>query len=248
MSSFPPALLVEGRRLPGTAETFKRLVRALDVQPGERVLLVGAGEGAVLKALAREAGAQVTALEWDAKLVAACEARVRDESLSGRVTVRQGDPLTLPAQSFEVVLFETLPPAGELTPYASKVRDLLATNGRLGMTLPVAVGLATPAAVGSHWTAQLGRPLVRPAALLGQLERAGFEPQWAETFSDDVMAEYYRRLEDALGSADKALADASRAAIELFRSGPGRAGASYAMLVARRREPGEKPPPARTAG
>lgn len=248
MSSFPQALVVEGRRLPGTPETFKRLLKALDLQPGERVLLVGAGDGSVLKVLARELGAQVTALEWEPKLVAAAEARVRDESLAGRVTVRQGDPLTQPSQSFEAVLMESLPPPGELTPYAAKLRDLLVVNGRLGLTLPVAVGLSTPPAVSSFWSAELGQPLVRPAALLGQLERAGFEPQWVESLADDVMVEHYRRLEEALSGAEPAVADQARAALELFRSGPGRTGASYAMLVARRREPGEKPPPARTAG
>lgn len=247
MSSFPAALLVEGRRLPGTPETFRRLLRALEVQPGHRVLLMGSGEGLLFRTLAHEAGAQLTALEWHAPYVAACEARVREESLSGRVTVRQGELGAVAGQSFEAIVVETLPPAGPLTPFAAQLRELLAPNGRLGMTLPAAVGLNTAEAVAKFWSDALGMPLARPVALLSQIERAGFEPQWAETLSDELMAEHCRLLGEAAAGAEAKLAERARAEVELFK-GAGRAGSSYAMLVARRREPGEKPPPARTAG
>ena len=248
MSNFPPALLVEGRRVPGSLEALKRLVRALDVQPGERVLLLGAGDGTSLRVLARDAGANVTAVEWDPKLVAALEARVRDEALSGRVTVRQGDGSGLPSQGFESVLVDTLPPPGSLTDFTAKLRELLVVNGRLGITLPVAVGLTTQEPVQAFWSGELGTPLQRPAATLGLIEKSGYEPQWAESLSDELMAEYYRLLDEQAQNAEPAVAERAKKAIELFRTGPGRTGASHAMLVARRREPGEKPPPARTAG
>ena len=248
MGSFPPALLVEGRRVPGSGEALRRLIKALDVQPGERVLVVGAGDGSVLRALARDAGAQVTALEWEPKRVSACETRVRDEALSGRVTVRQGEPSSLGDQRYETILLDSLPPPGPVGPFAAKLREALVVNGRLGLTLPVAVGLSTAEPVSAYWSGVLGMPLLRPAALLGHLEQAGLEPQWAEALSEELMAEHYRQVEEQLPEADAAVGERLRAAVELFRAGPGRTGASYAMLALRRREPGEKPPPARTAG
>src|SRR4051812_20422590 len=114
----PPSLLVQGRRLPGNGETIRRMLRAVDLQPGERVLLVGAAEGEGLKLLAREFGAQVTALEWEPRLAAALEAKVREESLAGRVAVRQVELDSLPKASFDVVVLETLPPSGEIVPFA----------------------------------------------------------------------------------------------------------------------------------
>jgi len=247
MPSFSPALLVEGRRLPGTPETLRRLIRALDVQPGERVLLIGGGGGTAFPLLANEARAKVTALEWEPGFVAACEARARDASLAGKVVVHQGDLTAVQGQSFESVLLDALPPHGELSAFAGQVRELLVANGRLGMTLPAAIGLNTAPEVAAFWAEELGMPLARPVALLSLLERAGFEPQWAEALADEVLTEHYRLLGDALGTAEAKLADRARAAIEHFK-GAGRTGSSYAMLVARRREPGEKPPPARTAG
>ena len=248
MPTFPPALLVDGRRLPGNADTFRRLVKALDVQPGERVALLGASDAASLKILGREFGAQVTAVEWEPALLAAAQTRVRDENLSGRVTVRSGGPADLPRAGFDVVIVESMPPLGPLTPFAAELREHLALNGRLGLTLPAAVGLTTAAPVAEHWAKQQGAPLFRPQALLGQLEQAGFEPQWAEALSDEVLAEHYRLAEDSLAGADPQVAASWKDAIALFKSGPGRTGSSFVMLTGRRREPGEKPPAARTSG
>lgn len=249
MLTFPPALLVDGRRLPGNADTFRRLLRALDVQPGERVLLLGAADGAALKVLGREFGAQVTAVEWDPGLAAAAEARIREENLSGRVTLRTGAPADLPKAGFEVVLVESLLPPGPLTAIAAQLREHLGPNGRLGLTLPAAVGLSTAPAVLAHWEKLLGAPLVRPWALLGQLEKAGFEPQWAEALSEEVLAEHYRLAEERLQGQSGDGAAQLQQLVELFkRSGGGRSGSAFVMLTGRRREPGEKPPPARTSG
>ena len=248
MPTFPPALLVDGRRLPGNADTFRRLVKALDVQPGERVALLGAADGASLKILGREFGAQVTAVEWEPALLSAAEARVREENLSGRVTLRSGGPAELPRAGFDVVIVESMPPPGPLTPFAAELRELLALNGRLGLTLPAAVGLSTAAPVADHWARQQGAPLVRPQAMLGQLEQAGFEPQWAEALSDEVLAEHYRLAAGVVATADAARAAPLKDAIALFTEGPGRTGSAFVMIVGRRREPGEKPPAARTSG
>lgn len=245
---YPTALPILGRRLPGNAEAFRRLLRAVDLQAGERVALVGAADGETARVLARECGAQVTALEWEGPLFAALENRIRTEALAGRVTAKLGDFDQLPPGNFEAVLLETLPPKGELTPFLSRLRGLLGLNGRLALTLPASVGLSTAAPVSAFWTEELGFPFSRPAALMEQLERAGLEPLWAEALSEDQLAEHYRLLEERLASADPTFAERQRLAIDLFRNQGGRRGCSFVMLAGRRREPGEKPPAARTQG
>ena len=94
------------------------MVRAADVQPGERVLLVGAGEGECLKVLTRDFGAVVTALEWEPAFVAALENRVREDALAGKVTVRQGDLSHAGKSSFEVVIFDSWVPPKDLTAFS----------------------------------------------------------------------------------------------------------------------------------
>ncbi len=193
--SYPTAVTVLGRRLPGDADTFRRLVRAVDLQAGERVALVGAAEGETAKILAREAGAQVTALEWDPPLFGALEARIRNDGLAGRVTAKLGDVETLPAGNFEAVIGDTLPPVGDLLPFLERLRRLLGLNGRLALALPASVGLGAAAPVAAFWAEETGFPFSRPAALLGALEQARFEPLWAEALSEDQLTEYYRVLE-----------------------------------------------------
>ena len=246
--SYPTAVTVLGRRLPGDADTFRRMVRAVDLQAGERVALLGAAEGETAKILAREAGAQVTALEWDLPLYGALEARIRTEGLAGRVTARQVDIEAMPAGNFEAVIVETLPPRGDLLTFLEHLRRLLGLNGRLALVLPASVGLGVAAPVAAFWSEELGFPFARPATLMSLLEQARFEPLWAESLNEDQVAEYYRVLETRLPQADPAYAERQRVAIDLFRNQGGRRCSTFVMLAARRREPGEKPPMARTPG
>lgn len=246
--SFPPALMVEGRRLPVDGVLFRRLARAVDLQAGERVVLVGAGAGHALPLLAQEFGAQVVALEWETVLQDALQARIRDDGLTGRVAVRGAGLAGLPEGNFEVVLLDAPPPPGPLTGLAAALRPLLGPNGRIGLTFPCAVGVATSEAVQTHWSAQTGQPLARPWTLLAQLERAGFDPQWAESIDPGVLEGWYGRLEGQLGTMADVPAELgarARSEIELWRHLGGRTGFSYAMLAARRREPDEKPAPSR---
>lgn len=78
-------------------------LRSMDARPGRSVLDVGAGPGGAAIALARE-GADVTAVDLSAGMVA--HARARSEDLGLRVSVRQMDALNLefPDRSFDAAL------------------------------------------------------------------------------------------------------------------------------------------------
>jgi hypothetical protein len=93
------------------------------------------------------------------------------------------------------------------------------------------------------WEQKMGAPLLLPGECLQAIEREGCEPQTAEVLDDAALNAHYRELEQSLRSdEDDARAAALREEVALFRSQGGRSSASFAVLVARRREPGERPP------
>jgi hypothetical protein len=100
------------------------------------------------------------------------------------------------------------------------------------------------------WEARLGESLLLPRELLQALEKSGFEPEGVETLSDAELVEHYRLLEARLAGVPPADSQARmlREEIELFRSQAGKASVTYAMVMGRRKEPGEKPPASRDRG
>ena len=104
-----------------------RMTELLAVQPGDRVLEIGAGSGyqaAILASL----GAQVTSLERHPDLAATARARLQDLGLADLVEVRVtdgslGDPAGAPYDGIIVTAAAPAIPAG--------LRDQLADGGRL---------------------------------------------------------------------------------------------------------------------
>jgi hypothetical protein len=221
----------------------------MDVQAGERLLWVGAGAGVGLPLLARELGAQVTALEWDPQLSSKLDALVREEAMRGRVTVRQDGLDGLPQQGFELIWVDTLPPPHGLSQLVGQLRGLLAVNGRLGMTLPALVGLTRIEELVEYWESVVGLPMGRPGQLLSLVEKQGFEPLWTEDLGQDIVQPYLAELKQALQVQKPALQPNVQTWVDaVSRAQSHASGFTYAMLAARRREPNEKPPQARTQG
>ena len=79
-----------------------RIVGAYPVE-GRRVLEIGPGRG-VLTAALLEAGAAVTAIEYDRRLVEQLEVRFADAIADGRLTLVQGDAARCPWPEFELMV------------------------------------------------------------------------------------------------------------------------------------------------
>jgi hypothetical protein len=94
-----------------------------------------------------------------------------------------------------------------------------------------------------------GEQLRTPSDLALALEQAGYEPLSAEAYSDALMDEWYRYVEQALsglpGPDGAETASALKREIEVFRREGGRFCVNEVLFVARRKEPGERPPPSR---
>jgi len=82
----------------------RRLVGTLDITPGELVVDIGAGRGALTFACAT-AGARVIAIERDPVWARQLAAHVRDRALANRIEVVRADALTwrVPDEPFRVI-------------------------------------------------------------------------------------------------------------------------------------------------
>ena len=246
---FPLYFPGDARRPFGSEAATRRFARVAQLEEGGRVLELGcgsAGLGGVV--LAQEFGCSVVVADSDETVLSLLRERVHALALDGRVEVRRVD-LSRPAfreGEFDAILCQgrvlmALPDA------LSTLRPLLARQGRLGLTYPVRVGRVTPRAVLEFWERRLGAPLLLPRELLLHLSQAGFEPESVESLQDAELDTLYRELEPHLVQAPAELATWLREEMALHRES-GKATASYAFAVGRRREPGEKPPAARNRG
>lgn len=222
---------------------LRRLARQLPTAQNGRVLGIGVGAGPLALFVARDLNAQAIIVDTHAGLLAELSDRIKAHGLEARVSTRQVDSLQqLPFKEgeFNAVLLDPCAPS-PLTQLLKAYRTYLAPKGRLLATYPVRVGRTVNAHVARFWEAKLGEPLILPRDVLQHLERAGYEPQTVEALEDRELDEFYRQVEQHTREGD----DKIREEISLHRSQAGRSTASFAVLVGRRKEPGEKPPPSR---
>ncbi len=80
------------------------LLGRLDLKPGDRLLDLGCGAGAIAKYISERTGAKVTGLDYSAPAIAVANERTADQR--DRLTFLQGDmnALDLPAGSFDAVV------------------------------------------------------------------------------------------------------------------------------------------------
>jgi len=86
----------------------RRALAQCDVRPGDRVLEIGCGWGALAECAAGEFGAQVTGLTLSVEQLAYAQRRLRDAGLSGGTTLRYQDYRELgrdaPEESFHAIV------------------------------------------------------------------------------------------------------------------------------------------------
>lgn len=112
----------------------EKVVQALGVRPGERVLDAGCGTGGLALRLAREAGARVTGVTISRYEVRLARERARDGPGAPDVEFLLGDfaHLPFPDASFDaVVALESLQNAHDLDQVTAELRRVLRPGGRL---------------------------------------------------------------------------------------------------------------------
>lgn len=218
---------------------------------GSKVLDLGCGSGGPSLLLAREFGCTVVAADSDSTALATFASRIRSESLQTRVETLKIDfaQLTFADGEFNLLL---APGKGvySLSDAATNLRRYLATRGRLVVCQPVLVGAQVPPALAEYWERKLGRPLQAPREVLQTISEAGYEPENIESLSEPELDEIYRGLEQKaskLPKQDEGRVDLE-AMVRLQRAQTGPSSVTFACAMGRRKEPGEKPPPARDRG
>jgi protein-L-isoaspartate O-methyltransferase len=243
------ALPSDARRLFSSADTLRRIARIAHWVPGARVLELAASPVAGL--LVSELKATVTAVDSDARILDGVRERLKVAGLQDKVSFKQGSLGALPFGDAEfdgiIALGQLLAPPDEA---AIALRRHLAPKGRVALTWPVKFGRNATGAALDFWQARLGQPLLLPRDALMSVERHGFEPETIETVGENELDEYYGELEALLARQPPAPEQAKsiKEEIAAHRSLGGRSGVTLALIVARRKEPGERPPASRDGG
>lgn len=245
---FPLYVPPEARRLFQSESLLRRFAQTGHWSESSSLLELHGSLGAL--AITKALGCHLTVIEPEARLAEALKERARVVGVGEKVGVQQGaiDSIKFAERAFDGI-FSFGRVIGLPAAVARQWRPYLAQDGRLGLTAVVRVGRQPNDAALAAWQARLGAAPVSPRETLMAIEGEGFEPELIETLGEAELEEYYRELEAALGrSADKNEegAAALKAEIALHRSG--KTGVTIGFIVARRKEPGEKPPPSRDGG
>lgn len=136
-ADLPVPLTATAQMLPPTV--VGRLLQAVAVQPGERVLEIGTGSGYVTACL-RELGGRVLSVEIDPALAAAARARLATLKLKG-VEIRDADGLagTIAGGPFDVIVVTGSLPTSALVP---ALQEQLTVGGRLFCIIGAAPAMA----------------------------------------------------------------------------------------------------------
>ncbi len=137
-----------------------RILQAIELRGGERVLEVGAGSGYLTACLAA-LGGQVTSLEIEPELAALAISNLRAAGYPGVCVVTADATTWQPPQRFDVVVL-----TASLPEYDRRYEDWLAVGGRLfvvvGSGEPMAATLVTRSAEGDFGRAVLFETVIDP--------------------------------------------------------------------------------------
>jgi hypothetical protein len=247
---FPLYLPPDARRLFQTESLLRRFAQMAQWDEQSRLLELHASLGGL--ALIRALGSALVIIEPEQKLVDSVRERAKVAGVLEKVTFEQHSALDLdyPDQSFSGIFGfgRVLGVPGKV---AAWLRPLLTQNGRLGITCMMKVSRNPAKASLDYWNKRLGSPLLLPRESLLAVEAAGYEPELVESLGDAELEEYYKELEAGLSKSpatDAAGAAALKEEIAVHRAAQGKAGVTFGFIVARRKEPGEKPPLSRDSG
>ena len=110
------------------------LLGRLDLKPGDRLLDLGCGAGAIAKYISERTGARVTGLDYSAPAIAVANERTADKR--DRLTFLQGDmnALDLPAGSFDAAIsLDTLYWVADIAHTLAQVARTIKAGGQIGI-------------------------------------------------------------------------------------------------------------------
>jgi cyclopropane-fatty-acyl-phospholipid synthase len=182
----------------------------LDLQPGERLLDIGCGWGALALHAAREYGVEVLGITLSKEQAALANERVRDAGLADRIEIRIADYRELDQDGFDAVssvgMVEHVG-AEQMDVYAQQLAAFLKPGGRL---LNHGIALLRhddpPAGPFSErYVFPDGHPL-QLSGVLASLERAHLVTEHVEGFAADyaeTLRHWYTRLDEHLPEASR---------------------------------------------
>ncbi len=114
---------------------YRRLARALDLQPGDRVLEIGCGWGGFAEIAAAEFDCEVVGLTLSAEQAAFAEARMARAGLAGQVEIRLQDYRDVTGRFDKIVSIEMFEAVGEenWATYFAVVDRCLKPGGKAGL-------------------------------------------------------------------------------------------------------------------
>jgi len=185
------------------ARRIDRILEMLDVAPGAEVLEIGCGWGTLATALARERGAQVTAVTLSAEQLAFARERAAERGVAGRVDLRLQDYRDVRGHYDRIVSIEMIEAVGEAywPSYFATLRDRLRPGG---VAVLQAITIADEAFESYRRGADFiqccvfpGGMLPCPRVLHEQAARAGLVVEEVQCFGQSyarTLAEWRRRF------------------------------------------------------
>jgi SAM-dependent methyltransferase len=245
---FPLYVPPEARRLFQSESLLRRFAQTAHWNEGASLLELHGSLGAL--AIAKALGCHLTIVEPEQRLADAIKERAKVVGVGDKVAVQQGavGSLKFADRAFDGI-FSFGRVLGLPAQVARQWRPSLAVGGRLGLTVMVRVGRQPNEKVLEAWKTRLGAAPVSPRETMMNIEAEGYEPELIESLGDGELDEYYRELEQVLAkTADTNAAGQQALKDEIALHRTGKTGVTIAFIIARRKEPGEKPPPSRDGG
>lgn len=245
---FPLYLPPDAPRLFQTESLLRRLAQTAMWDQDSKLLELYGSLGGL--ALSRALGCRVTVVEPDAKVLEGLEERARVAGVAEKVTFVHGDVLTAEVPNELNGIFTCSRVLGLPGQLAKVFRPHLAERGRLGFLCVIKVGRSPSAEAVAGWEKRLESPLLLPKEALLEVEREGFEPDLMETVGESELDEFYQALDGLMKKPDAETGpgpDQLKAELA-FHQAQGSSGVTVAFVLARRKEPGEKPPLSRESG
>jgi cyclopropane-fatty-acyl-phospholipid synthase len=180
----------DGRMDSAQQAKYRRILRRLDVRPGDRILEIGCGWGGFAELAAREAGAEVHGITLSPAQLEWAQARMRRAGLEKQVKLELADYRDLTGSYTHIVSIEMFEAVGERwwPTYFDALARLLAPEGRaLIQTITIRDDLFARYRRGTDFIQQHvfpGGMLPSPSVFSQHAARAGFSVRDAYAFGD----------------------------------------------------------------